>query len=205
MTWAPDYCTVAELAEFMRIGDELDNTQLQRAVTAASRAVDSATHRQFGQVAVAEARYYRATWDAGRGRWRAGIDDTFVTPTAVDTDPLVDETWSGSAGTAFLMLERNAPTVAQPWTAVELTAAATVYPALPDRLMRVTARWGWSAVPATVVEAALLQGSRYASRRDSPYGIAGSGEQTPGLRLQAKVDPDVEAMLRPYRRIWAVA
>lgn len=204
MAWAPDYCTVAELAEFVRINDELDNAQLARAVTAASRAVDRATLRQFGQVTVAEPRYYPATIEHGCGRWEVATDDLFVAPTSVDTDPAGNETWTGAAGAAFLMLERNAPAKGKPWERLQLTSAATVYPVWPDRLVRVTARWGWSAVPDTVVEATLLQASRYASRRDSPYGIAGTGEQTPGLRLQAKVDPDVESMLRPYRRTWAV-
>jgi hypothetical protein len=42
-------------------------------------------------------------------------------------------------------------------------------------------------------------------RRDSPYGVAGTGGDGNPLRLMAKVDPDVEVALRPYRRTWGVA
>lgn len=203
MAWAPDYCTVSTLSGFMRIHDDFDTAVLTRVVTAASRAVDRATGRQFGVVSIAEARYYPAEWDKATCRWVCSIDDTFATPTAVAVDPNDDATFTGDVGSAFVLTPRNAAAKGQPWTRLEVLASSTYQPEGRERLVRVTAVWGWTTVPATVVQATLLQASRFAVRRDSPYGIAGISEQTP-LRLLAKVDPDVQAMLRPYRRSWWV-
>jgi hypothetical protein len=64
--------------------------------------------------------------------------------------------------------------------------------------IRVTARWGWPAVPAAVRHAATLQAHRLWKRRDSPEGVLGSAEW--GAVRVARVDPDVEALLAPFRR-----
>jgi len=65
--------------------------------------------------------------------------------------------------------------------------------------------WGWSAVPVPVKEATYLQASRFHSRRDSPYGIAGSPDQGSELRLLSRVDPDVAVSLSDFVRWWAAA
>lgn len=61
MAWKPDYATVAQLKAFARIpvGDTIDDVEIGFAVSAASRAVDQATNRQFGVVDEPEVRYYR--------------------------------------------------------------------------------------------------------------------------------------------------
>jgi hypothetical protein len=66
MPWAPDYITTAELKSFLGINDAIDDAQLAIAITAASRAVDRVTNRQFGQVAAAEARLYTPKFDCSR-------------------------------------------------------------------------------------------------------------------------------------------
>lgn len=204
--WAPDYATSAELAEYMRIGDDLDSVVLARALSAASRAIDETTGRQFGLVDAAEPRVYRAEFDPATCRWSVPIDDLMtMVDLDVATDPLGDYTFTGDAGDTFVLTPLNAAAKGRPWTRLGLTSGVVDTPTLPDRYVEVTARWGWSDVPATVVQATLIQGSRFASRRDSPYGLAGTGDQAPVVRLFSRVDPDVEAMLRPYRRIWAVA
>lgn len=59
-------------------------------------------------------------------------------------------------------------------------------------------RPGEAAVPEAVVNACLLQASRYWSRRSAPFGVAGSPELGNELRLLNKLDPDVEVLLGPY-------
>lgn len=53
----------------------------------------------------------------------------------------------------------------------------------------------FSPVPATVKLATEMQASRWAKRRDAPFGIAGSPEMGSELRLLPKLDPDVEVLL----------
>jgi hypothetical protein len=215
MAWAPDYCTVGELGAFMRISDTADDAVLARAITAASRSVDQATGRQFGLVASVEARYYTLEWDCKFRRWFAPIDDLMTSSgLLVAYDSLGDLTFSDTI-TGTSLAPANAAQVGQPWTRLWILPTATgftggygptygPYVARPDSL-RVTARWGWTTVPTAIVEATLMQASRLAVRRDSPYGVAGTGGDGNPLRLMAKVDPDVEVALRPYRRTWGVA
>lgn len=49
--------------------------------------------------------------------------------------------------------------------------------------------------PASVKLATMIQGSRWAKRRDSPFGIAGSPEMGNEMRLLARIDPDVAVLL----------
>ena len=50
--WQPDYITVAEAKDALRIGDDADDAQLAMWISAASRAIDTHTNRQFGQLDV---------------------------------------------------------------------------------------------------------------------------------------------------------
>lgn len=203
MAWAPDYVTATELAEYVRIADDLDDAQLELAVTAASRAIDDATNRQFGQEDAPTPRYYTLRWHPNRRRWVADVDDVQdTTVLAVRFD--ADETGTYATDvTAWRLTPANAPADGMPYTRLEvLDSPTTPLSTVPDGL-EVTARWGWSAVPTAVRQACLLQASRLLARRESPFGIAGSPENDSELRLLARVDPDVEVLLRPYIR-WRV-
>ncbi|MPY55452.1 hypothetical protein, partial [Streptomyces acidicola] len=87
MAWQPDYASAAELAEYVRGDDTVDGDELAVAVSAASRAIDEFTHRQFGQTETTEQRFYTARWSAYRDTWLVRIDDVMVVPTEVATDP----------------------------------------------------------------------------------------------------------------------
>lgn len=201
MAWAPDYCTSSELKAYVRIDDSADDAQVDLAITAASRAVDRATRRQFGVVASATARYYTARFDAHRSRWVVDIDDLMsTTDFAIAVDSDADNTFA-DAITDYQLTPRNAAADGRPWTLLVVGADSTVTPS--DALVegvRVTAVWGWTAVPDTIKQATMLQASRLLARRNSPYGIAGSPEAGSELRLLARLDPDVELSVRSYRR-----
>jgi hypothetical protein len=200
MAWAPDYCTAAELKAFVRITDSADDAQVALAIAAASRAVDRATGRQFGLVASVEARYYTPRYDALRSRWSVPIDDLMtIAGLLAAFDEAGDGTYS-AAITDYVLRPVNAAPRSRPWTELAVRSTSGTQPTNADACVRVTARWGWSAVPDAVKEATLLQASRFLVRRDSPYGVAGSPEAGSELRLLAAVDPDVAVALRDYRR-----
>lgn len=202
MAWAPDYCTAAELRQFVRISDGADSSALDGAIAAASRAVDRFANRQFGVLSVAAARYYTGRYDSSRCRWVVDIDDLMTTTSlvvAVDDD--ADLTYGGTV-TDYRTVPLNAAANARPWTQLVFNATSTVLPTSTVDEVKVTALWGWTAVPTAVKTATLLQASRFLARRDSPYGISGSPETGGELRLLARLDPDVEMALGPYRRWW---
>lgn len=200
MAWKPDYVTGSELREYIsRSTETIDDEFLGIDATAASRAVDSHTHRQFGKTDAAQARVYEAHWDRRRRRWLAVIDDVMVNPSTVLND-------DGAAITDFTLLPRNAEHKGKPWEVLMINPGSAVQPTGAERLLTITADpWGWTAVPTSVKEATLMQGNRLHARRFSPYGIAGSPDQGSELRLLARVDPDVAVTLRGFVRWWAAA
>lgn len=199
MAWAPDYVTVAELRSYAtRSTSTVDDVELALAVTAASRAADRHCNRQFGQVDAAEERLYTPTWDRRRRRWLIPIDDLMTqTGLAVEVD--------GTALTAFELEPRNAAAEGRPWTRLVVDDDSAVTPTGGEFEAAITAQWGWTAVPEPVKQATLLQGNRFAWRRSSPQGVAGSPEQGSELRLLARLDPDVAITLGPFVRWWTAA
>ncbi len=203
MTWAPDYVSVADLADEMRIGDAVDAATLARAISAASRAVDRATGRQFGSTGTpVQARYYTARWVERTGRWLVPIDDVQTAAgLLVAVDPADDATW-GELVDEYRLKPANAAALGKPWTAIEVHPSSANQPCDRADAVEVRATFGWTDIPEVVVSATMLQAIRFASRRDSPYGIAGSPDTGSELRLLAKVDPDVAVMLSGVTRWW---
>ena len=192
MPWKPDYLTAAQLKAYLRIdlADVVDDAELAGWVTAASRAVDDATHRQFGQLSVAAGRTYRRApyYQPRTGLYELEVDDVQdITAMTIGGLP-----YATSGATA---LPDNAPADGYPYTRLGFTEC-------PTAPVVVVARWGWTAVPAQVVQACKLQCNRWAARRDSPLGVAGSPDQGSELRLLARLDPDVRTVLgrRLFRR-----
>jgi hypothetical protein len=205
MAWAPDYTTVEDLAAYVRIPDEIDNVQLALAITSASRAIDQATNRQFGAVAAPEARLYTARFDRDRCRWVVPVDDLMTSVgLLVEFDTVGDETYADEIDD-YRLTPSNAATKSRPWTELRINPTTLVTPTAAEDAVQVTATWGWTEVPDAIVQATLLQASRFLVRRDSPFGIAGSPDTGSEMRLLAKVDPDVAVIIQPYTRRWAVA
>lgn len=204
MAWAPDYASVAELKAALAPGitDALDDVALQLAVTAASRAIDRSCGRQFGKLDAPAVRYYTPT-SAGRP---AVVIDDLMDPTGLVVrvedgggsfgDPLVLDT-------GYRLFPWNAAADGRPWTML-VGVAPTRFPTR-ERAVEVAARWGWSAVPAVIKQACLLQASRLFKRKDAPFGILGSAELGSELRLLDRLDPDVAVLLAGLRRLRWVA
>ena len=193
MAWAPDYLTVAELAAYLRIDDDVDDLELAAAITAASRAIDHATNRQFGKVAAVAERLFTARPDYDRGYWVVDVDD-FQTATGLVV------TVDGDVLATFTKEPVNAAGKGRPWTRLAWTAESEYIPCGARHEIAVTALWGWTSVPPTVVAATKLQANRFFTRRSAPFGVAGSPDQGSEMRLLARVDPDVAVMLSDYKR-----
>ncbi|HEY5879143.1 MAG TPA: hypothetical protein VIU11_09535 [Nakamurella sp.] len=208
MPWAPLYASADELREFVRIDDSADDDQIAAALDAASRSIDYACdpregyERQFGKTDGQDARWYTATVRGYgvpvRGQWVVETDDI------ADATGLHVEIEDGTSPTVFVLgvvpLPRNADQRSRPFTAVGFAGSTVPSPSPLADAIRVTAVWGWPAVPATVREACLIQSSRLLARRDAPFGVAGSAETQSEMRLLARLDPDVENMIKPFVR-----
>ncbi len=205
MTWAPSYETTANLRAYMNVAavtvaadDVLQDTAVYTpALEAASRAIDTACSRQFG-VSSSTARYYTPRWERSRNRDVVPVDDFQSTSGLVVKTDLDGDGVYETAITDFRKLPVNAAANGYPWTDLELHANASRVAGS----LEVTALWGWTAVPVTIKQATLLQAARLVKRRDSPFGVAGSPDMGNELRLLAKLDPDVLALVNAYRRYW---
>lgn len=191
MVWQPDYVTLAEAKEYLRIEDAEDDTMIGLWITTASRAVDGWCGRQFGKVAAAEARVYTPMWDRHLGRYVANVDDL------ADDDDLTIVDADANAVTSYSLSPDNAPLKGRPYERIISGARGPITVDSPS--------WGWAAVPASIRIATLLQVARLAIRRDSPYGIAGSPTEGSEVRLTSALDADVRSSIPPAlrRTSWA--
>lgn len=204
MPWAPDYATLAQLRSDLRIpaGDTADDTELTFAITAASRAIDHATNRQFGSVTPVEARHYEGRWDRSWARWVIDVDDIHSsTGLLVAVDDNDDQVFDQSI-TDYRLAPINAPDTGRPWTQIIVNSDSAIAPTAARASVQVTALFGWAAVPETIKAATIRQAARFYYRREAPFGVAGSPSVGSEIRLLSQVDPDVAVMVRPYRRVW---
>ncbi|WP_425244848.1 phage gp6-like head-tail connector protein [Streptomyces sp. NEAU-NA10] len=191
---ANEYVTLEELkAQFdIEAGDTSRDSLLNRARASASRSIDKTTGRRFWLDAAPVQRVFNS-----RGRIvREADGDLFLVDDIGSADGLVVETGSGTSWTAVSGYEThpdNALADGKPITG--LLRVLGTWGTSTGRL-RVTARFGWPAVPDDIHEAALIQASRLFKRKDSPEGIIGSAEW--GVRNLSRRDPDVWALIEPY-------
>jgi hypothetical protein len=199
--------------------DDPDTTLELIALEAGARAIERATGRRFDvTLSIAEARYFTPTIIDGRDpilyatsafpyswlrHYVLPIDDVAdTTGLLVDMDSTGNGDYTNNT-TAFRVGPPNAPSRDLPYSRIIFNSG--VFPPVYESSVRVTAKWGWTAIPNTIRNANLLQASRFLARRDSPYGIAGSPQMGNELRLLAKLDPDVALMVGAFRKNWGVA
>ncbi len=202
MAWKPDYTTTALLKAQLRITDTADDTALAAAVTAASRAIDYECDRQFGSAS--QTRYYSPDCQLLLdGRPAIAVDD-FMAAMTVATDLADDGLFATSlvSGTDYDAWPYNASADGLPWTHLVMKATSSTYLPWTNRSVKVTGTFGWTAVPAVVGAAAVIQAARFFVRRDSAFGVVGSPELGSEVRLLARLDPDVALMLTSVKRRW---
>lgn len=160
-----------------------DMFAVQLAIEAASEAIRLHTNRTFLPTAAPVTRSFPVS------DGEAVVDDII----SVDTVVL-----DGVAFVDYTLTPLNAAGLGRPYTRMGNLGTA--------KLAEVTATYGWpGAVPWPVRQAALLQALRLVQRRHAPFGVAGSPEAGSEMRLLARLDPDVEMLVRPYVRSWYVA
>lgn len=195
------YCTLAELKDSLAIDDSTDNASLEAAIMSASRMIDDYTQRFFykdGTQAAPVARYYTP-----QDAYDLNIDD-IVTVVSIATDDNLefeyDTVWST---TDWVIEPINNPRKGWPYNRL-IAVGAYVWPFNIPQAVKITGAWGWSAVPQEIQLATKIQASRLFVRRQSPFGIAGTPELGT-VRLSARLDPDVEALIRPFKRVRGLA
>lgn len=188
------YCTLAELKSALHIIDTIDDTMLEAAINSASDFINTYTNRDFhnGGTAV---RYFEAD-----DNYNVVIDDlqsVSELATSTNADMNFDTVWS-STDYQLTPVNGRVNGLTTPYTGIR-SVNRYYFPVWAHlTLVRVTGVWGWSAIPANVKQACILQAARIFKRNDSPLGVAGYGDMGV-MRVSSRIDPDVAQLLDPYR------
>lgn len=213
MAWEPDYISPLELKNYIRTtnpNDTIDDTEITSAATGASRAVDKhcstrpngmGAFRQFGQVAVPEARYYTARWDMDIIRWVVEIDDLMDTTGLIISADLGNDDVYEATISNYVLRPRDALLKNRPYTQIAISTMSSNQPTFFRDGVKVVGRWGWTAFPGAVVLGTKIQGHRFYKRRVTPFGVTGAPAKGTNIQLLDTVDPDVGVILDPYVKL----
>jgi len=195
------YCTLAQLKAALRITDTLDNDLLEVAIESASREIDGYTERVF--FSTSATRIY-----APQNIYLVETDDIVsVTSVKTSTDGLTFDTTLASTDYQLEPLNGIAGGLSTPFTQIR-AVGDYLWPAYSPQTIfhleasvQVVGVFGWSAVPTAIKQATIILAMRLFKRLDSPLGIAGFGDM--GQMRVGRQDPDVEALIAPFRKVSA--
>jgi len=179
----------------LRLTDSVDDSMLTLALSSADEAINAYCGRTFGTAATDSTR----TFAAGK-------------PDAVEVDDLqsittVEFSTNGSDWTATTAyqpepLNNFTDGLSWPTTRLRVNSSSFSWPVnIGVQTVRVTGKFAFGSTPSSVTQAAVMQSSRFFARLSTPLGVT-MGEFG-AVRLLSRVDPDVEVLLQPYRRLRA--
>lgn len=189
-----DLISLDEYKEARRMRDPLDDTELARLITVASRWLANELGREFYQAtgAVVSSRKF----DPPRGSTEVLVDD-FSTVTGlvvvdagttltIDSDFAVSPVNGRSASGETVAYYRLCKFNEAEWSNTEQGPTVVV-----------TALWGWASVPAPVKQGVIQIVGDLLTSRDNSFGIVGIDA---GLASRLKLNTYVEALSGDYAR-----
>jgi hypothetical protein len=186
-----NYATVDELKGELHLsaGDTVDDTRLADVLTTVSTWIEDHCRQRFWTTDKDEVRYFQ-TADHTKV-WTGPLIS--VTELATDDD--------GTRSFAYVwttadydLTPYNSALDSRPYYWIETTPSGVYLFPLYGRGVRVTGKFGWSAVPAVVKRACLMQAIRFFKRPDAPFGMVGSAEMGYSATI-SQLDPDVARLL----------
>jgi hypothetical protein len=191
------YIDVGDLKDRLDIDDDEDAVRLAGAVDAASRGIEKFCGRQFNDAGSATARVFQVTSDC-----LAYVDDFSTTTGLViqtddDDNGTFERTWTTADYELAPLNGVVGGETGWPYWKIRHVGWNRGFPQLRRAGLQVTARWGWTAVPAAVTEACRIAAEEIFKLRDTPFGIGGYGDF--GI-VRVRDNPFTSRMLMPYRR-----
>jgi hypothetical protein len=195
-----DYIALSELKTFLGYSGSGQDDNLNMAIDAASRAIDSYCGRFFHQTSL-QTRYYDCEFPDF-----ADVDDISTTTGLVvkslQADGTVDTTYTLNTDYYLYPLNAANETPAMPFNKIvmAISNSGELLPTGHRKSLSVYAKFGFSAVPEAVKQAAAIQSSRYWQRRHSTMGFSGNPEtaEAPVIFL-SELDPDVQNLIKHFR------
>lgn len=194
------YCTLAELKAALRVQDAIDDALLELAIESASREIDGYCERMF--YSTTATRVYAPT-----NVYTLTTDDIVSVTTLKSSSNGVtyDTTWTTS-DYQLEPLNGVAGGLVTPYTRIRAIgnyllpawATGTIYNL--EASMQVVGVFGWSAVPTAIRQATVILAMRIFKRLDAPLGMITNDM---GSMRVGRFDPDVEALVAPFRKVSA--
>ena len=189
------YCTLAEVKAALRVTDSIDDALIELSVAGASRQIDGYCERVF--YSTSATRVYTP-----ESYTLCQVDD-LVSVTTLKTSgdgSTFDTTW---AATDYQLEPLNGVSGGLVQPATRIRAVGDYFFPIAQLMMpaqvQVVGTFGWSAVPAAIKQATILLAMRQFKRYDSPLGVMGFGDL--GAVRVGRIDPDVEALIMPFKKI----
>jgi Phage gp6-like head-tail connector protein len=195
------YATLAQVKAALRITDTVDDTLLEMARVSASDLIDGYTGRMFTTSGTVTRVFAPADDYVLQTDDIAGTAVTITSSTGADG--VFDVTWKT---TDYQLEPLNGVSNGQavPFTRIRAIQDYLWPTAGGEATVRVTGVYGFPSIPLVITQATVLQSSRIFTRLQSPLGVAGFGEAGV-IKVTRALDPDVAALVEPYRRIVGVA
>ena len=196
MTITNGYATLAELKAVMRIpsADTIDDALLNTSIEAASRQLDGHCERVF--YSTSGTRLYTPNDSL------VVETDDIITLTTLKTSPdgksVFGTTWTPS-DYQLEPLNGQAGGIVTPRNRIRAVGDFLFPTYGEEATVQVVGTFGWAAVPIAIKQATLMLAQRQFKRYDSPLGVTGFGEL--GVIRVSRIDPDVEALVAPFRRV----
>jgi hypothetical protein len=195
MAISQGYTTLSEVKAILRITDNVDDSLLETCIESASRQIDTHCERVFSYSTAT--RVY-----APMDSYLTEIDDLIsltTLKTASAADSVFDTTWTATDYQLEPLNGRSGGAYA-PYTTIRAVGDYLYTMQGQEATVQVQGVFGYAtAVPTDVKQACNLLAIRQFKRYDSPLGVAGFGDI--GVVRVSRVDPDIEALLAPYRKV----
>jgi len=195
------YASAAQIKAALRITDSVDDTLINMAGSAASELINGYCGRSFENYGTAT-RYF-----APNDLYVLQIDDLAGTAITVLSSSNADDVFDVTFAAKDYQLEPlNSLSEGLSWPFTRIRAVDDFDWSVfgDEATAKITGVWGWPAVPASISQAAVIQGSRIFTRLQSPLGIAGFGDMGV-VRVSRQLDPDVAQLVEPFRRMRSIA
>lgn len=183
------YATLNDLKRQLNMTSDVDVDLLGWALESAEAAVNAHCGRAFNAVAEDA----EATVRIFNGGCAPVLCDDFTELTLVEQASNWG-TWTTVASSTYHVEPFNSVSYGRPYTMLATSGYWS-----PQRFVRVTAKWGWPAVPPEVKSATLIKAARIFKRKDSPNGIEGTADFGVAY-VSRREDADVVLLLDPLRR-----
>lgn len=190
------YAALTDLKPRLGITDSSHDADLTDTLDVASRDIEQDTGRVFALDTSTSQRIYNPrnrVFYTSEG-YKLLVDDIG------DITGLVVEVGTPLGGWSAITDYETSPDAAfvRGWPIDALLRPFAMWTYWPLHRIRVTAKWGWPAVPVQIKQATLIRAQRLYKRRDSPEGVAGFNDL--GVVRVGRYDPDYDRLVAPFKQ-----